>query len=102
MHEQNPATDTSYALRRAPAETRRLQVQAQILNPCAQQLFEQAGVGVETALQNGASRSYRDPGATDAMKRPAEPEQSEARNDDDRDGRAAGDGCGTDAGCVEP
>jgi hypothetical protein len=57
MHEQNPATDNSYALSHAPAETRRLQVQAQILNPSTQQLLQQAGVGVETVLQNGVSRS---------------------------------------------
>jgi SAM-dependent methyltransferase len=43
MNEQNPSPD-SYALSRAPAETRRLQTQAQILNPSTQQLFEQAGI----------------------------------------------------------
>jgi SAM-dependent methyltransferase len=43
MNEQNPSAD-SYALSRTPAETRRLQVQAQILNPSTQRLFEQAGI----------------------------------------------------------
>src|SRR5262245_9077849 len=43
MHEHNSSTD-SYALSRAPAETRRLQVQAHILNPSTQRLFEQAGI----------------------------------------------------------
>jgi ubiquinone/menaquinone biosynthesis C-methylase UbiE len=43
MNEKNTPTD-SYALGRAPAETRRLQVQAQILNPSTQRLFEQAGI----------------------------------------------------------
>ena len=43
LNEQNPSTG-SYALSRAPAETRRLQTQAQILNPSTQQLFEQAGI----------------------------------------------------------
>jgi ubiquinone/menaquinone biosynthesis C-methylase UbiE len=43
MSEQNAIADT-YVLSRAPAETRRLQVQAQVLNPSTQQLFEQAGI----------------------------------------------------------
>jgi ubiquinone/menaquinone biosynthesis C-methylase UbiE len=43
MNEQNTTAD-SYALSRAPAETRRLQTQARILNPSTQQLFEQAGI----------------------------------------------------------
>jgi ubiquinone/menaquinone biosynthesis C-methylase UbiE len=43
MNEQNAPADT-YVLSRAPAETRRLQVQAQVLNPSTQQLFEQAGI----------------------------------------------------------
>jgi predicted methyltransferase len=43
MNEQNTPAD-SYALSRAPAETRRLQTQAPILNPSTQQLLEQAGI----------------------------------------------------------
>ncbi len=34
----------NYALNRAPAETRRLQSQAQILNPSTRRMFEQAGI----------------------------------------------------------
>jgi SAM-dependent methyltransferase len=43
MHEQNTPSD-NYALNRAPAETRRLQAQAQILNPSTRRMFEQAGI----------------------------------------------------------
>jgi ubiquinone/menaquinone biosynthesis C-methylase UbiE len=43
MHEKNTSTD-NYALNRAPAETRRLQAQAQILNPSTQRMFERAGI----------------------------------------------------------
>lgn len=43
MNEQNLSPD-SYAFPRTPAETRRLQTQAQILNPSTKQLFEQAGI----------------------------------------------------------
>jgi ubiquinone/menaquinone biosynthesis C-methylase UbiE len=43
MTEKNTSADT-YALRRAPAETRRLQAQAQILNPTTRRVFEQAGI----------------------------------------------------------
>jgi SAM-dependent methyltransferase len=43
MHEQNIPEDT-YALGRRPEEIRRLQVQAQILNPSTRRLFEQAGI----------------------------------------------------------
>jgi ubiquinone/menaquinone biosynthesis C-methylase UbiE len=43
MNEKTLPTD-SYLLSRAPAETRRLQVQAQVLNPCTRRLFEQAGI----------------------------------------------------------
>jgi ubiquinone/menaquinone biosynthesis C-methylase UbiE len=44
MQERTSSVD-SYALQRAPAETRRLQVQAQMLKPATQRLFEQAGIG---------------------------------------------------------
>jgi ubiquinone/menaquinone biosynthesis C-methylase UbiE len=43
MNEKNTPADT-YALRRTQEETRRLQVQAQVLNPSTRRLFEQAGI----------------------------------------------------------
>jgi len=43
MNEKNTPSD-NYALKRAPAETRRLQAQAQILNPSTRRMFEQAGI----------------------------------------------------------
>jgi ubiquinone/menaquinone biosynthesis C-methylase UbiE len=44
MQERTSSID-SYVLQRAPAETQRLQVQAQMLKPATQRLFEQAGIG---------------------------------------------------------
>src|SRR5262249_26107595 len=43
MNEKNTSDDT-YALGRRPEETRRLQVQAQVLNPSTRRLFEQARI----------------------------------------------------------
>ncbi len=43
MNKKNTPADI-YALSRTPAETRRLQVQAQVLNPSTQRLFEQVGI----------------------------------------------------------
>lgn len=43
MQEKSTLTD-GYALHRAPAETQRLQTQAQILEPFTRRLFEQAGI----------------------------------------------------------
>jgi ubiquinone/menaquinone biosynthesis C-methylase UbiE len=43
MHEEKSTAHT-YGLSRTPAETRRLQAQAQFINPCTQRLLEQAGV----------------------------------------------------------
>lgn len=43
MHEKNTSADT-YALGRTQEETRRLRLQAQVLNPFTRRLFEQAGI----------------------------------------------------------
>ncbi|WP_165423633.1 class I SAM-dependent methyltransferase [Ktedonosporobacter rubrisoli] len=43
MHEQTPSTD-NYVMGRAPAETRRLQAQSQLMNPATQRMIEQAGI----------------------------------------------------------
>jgi ubiquinone/menaquinone biosynthesis C-methylase UbiE len=43
MDERNRPADI-YGLSRTPAETRRLQAQAQFMNPCTQRLLEQAGI----------------------------------------------------------
>ncbi len=43
MNEKNTSADT-YMLGRTQEETRRLQLQAQILSPFTRRLFEQAGI----------------------------------------------------------